>query len=302
MELEINRVKKILFIEIRSSGEPRIIAQLAGYMNKVIERYNGYPVIIAPFISSRGRDLCKELGIGFVDLAGNAYIKFEGVLIERWGKENPKKDNRILKSLFSTKSTWVIRTLLDDSKRSWTSSELSDEAKVSIGQVYKVTEKLANEGYLEKERGAIRLLKPGDLLDSWAKIYKFDDHEIVGYYCPLKDQKEILKALTKISKENYAVTLGAAASIVAPFVRSTDVNLYIKNNTKKVIQALKLTPVEFGGNVYLIQPSDEGIFFNTQYRQGLSMVSNIQLYLDLYNYPMRGREQADFLREKILGI
>jgi hypothetical protein len=31
-------------------------------------------------------------------------------------------------------------------------------------------------------------------------------------------------------------------------------------------------------------------------------VSNVQLYVDLYNYPARGREQADFLRERKIGF
>jgi hypothetical protein len=302
IKLKVNRFKKVLFVDIKSSGEPRIIARVAGYLKQATKKNNEYPVIAAPFISSRGRDLCKELDIGFVDLAGNAFLKFEGVLIERWGRPNPKKEKRILKSLFSRKSTWIIRKLLNNPERSWTSNELSDEAQVSIGQVYKVTEKLSNEGVLEKKRGAIRLVKPGDLLDSWAKFYKFDDQDIVGYFCPLKDQKRILKALTKIPKDSYAITLGAAASIVAPFVRSTDVNLYTNNELKRLIDVLKLKPVEFGGNLYIITPADESIFFDKQYKQGLTLVSNLQLYLDLFNYPMRGREQADVLREKLLRI
>jgi len=71
---------------------------------------------------------------------------------------------------------------------------------------------------------------------------------------------------------------------------------------KIVISVLKLTPVEFGGNVYLIEPPDEGYLMNMQSKDGLKIVSNIQLYLDLYNYPKRGHEQANHLREKVLRI
>ena len=58
--------------------------------------------------------------------------------------------------------------------------------------------------------------------------------------------------------------------------------------------------MESGANVYLLKPYDMGVFQDIQTINELKVVSNIQLYLDLYNYPKRGREQAEFLREKKL--
>lgn len=123
---------------------------------------------------------------------------------------------------------------------------------------------------------------------------------MVGYYCPYKSQEDILKVLRKVSPKQYALTLGAAATLVAPFVRSTDVYLYIIEKADILLEALKLKPVEFGGNIYLVTPSDEGVLFDAQQIEGLTLVSNLQLYLDLFNYPMRGREQAEHLREKVM--
>ncbi|MCK4266222.1 MAG: hypothetical protein KAX31_03005, partial [Thermoplasmata archaeon] len=261
-----------------------------------------YPVLVAPFISSRGREMCKELGLGFVDLSGNAYLKFNGVLIERWGKESTVKERRRQKRLFTTKSTWIIRQMLSTLKREWKFGELAEEAGVSLGQAYKVVNKLVSEGFAEKKRGAITLSKPSELLDAWIEIYKFEDQSITGYYCPFKEQESIFNALKKVSADEYALTLGAAASLVAPFVRSTDVYLYVKEESDAVEKALKLKPVEFGGNVNLVMPADEGVLFDTRRVEGLTLVSNVQLYLDLFNYPMRGREQAEHLREQVMEV
>ncbi|MDP6156437.1 MAG: type IV toxin-antitoxin system AbiEi family antitoxin [Candidatus Thermoplasmatota archaeon] len=123
-----------------------------------------------------------------------------------------------------------------------------------------------------------------------------------GYYCPFEDRNELFNELRNIFNEDwYAMTLGAGASVIAPYVKSTDTHMYILDE-KIVISVLKLTPVEFGGNVYLIEPPDEGYLMNMQSKDGLKIVSNIQLYLDLYNYPKRGHEQANHLREKVLRI
>jgi len=273
---------------------------VAGYLKAMKNSISGYPILVAPFISLRGRKMCKELGLGFVDLSGNAYLKFGSVLIERWGKESSAKETRLQKSLFTEKSTWIIRMMFSKHDHKWKIEELARESNVSIGQAYKVIIKLEVEGFVDKKRGAITLLKPKELLDEWAKVYKFENQNTTGYYCANKEQEDIFKILRKLSPRRYALTMGAAASLVAPFVRSTDVYMYIKGKEDIVVEALNLKPVEFGGNIYLISLADEGMLYNTQRVKRLTLVSNLQLYLDLYNYPMRGREQAEHLRNKLM--
>ncbi len=107
--LKFNKKKINLVVEILSSGEPRFIAQGSSILMRAVEQYSGYPLLIAPFIGKRGRSLCQELGMGFLDLAGNAYLNCNGLLIDRWGKGNVKREERTLKNLFSTKATWIIR-------------------------------------------------------------------------------------------------------------------------------------------------------------------------------------------------
>ena len=103
-------------------------------------------------------------------------------------------------------------------------------------------------------------------------------------------------------ESQYALTLHSGASFIAPYVRYSDVHLYIKNDINKWIQRLDLRPVESGGNIYLIKPYDEGALQNLQTIKGNKIVSNIQLYLDLYSYPKRGREQAEKIREEKINF
>jgi len=302
-EVTIGNKKQRLLIEVKNSGEPMIIAQLASYAQLIWDKFpDTYLVLVAPFVSSRGRDFCKELGIGFIDLEGNAFIRFDGVLIERFGKQSDKKEKRLQRKLFTTKSTWIMRKMLAEPKRTWTTQDLADAANVSLGMVYKATEKLMAEGYMDKARGAISLQNPGELLDAWREIYHYKDQEATGYYSPIETREDLYKRLRRLSGSSYALTLGAGASLAAPFVRSTDTHLYIDTDFEELRKALDLTPVEFGGNVYIVVPSDKGVLFDTQTINMVTVVSNLQLYLDLYNYPQRGREQADFLRGEKMKI
>jgi len=286
-----------LLFEVKGSGEPRAIAQLAVYAKEA----KGYVVLVAPLVSERGRALCIELGLGFVDMAGNAYLKFDGVLVDRAGRKGPAKERGNI-DVFARKASRVVMKLLSSPKRTWTLQEIAAEAKVSVSQAQLVVEALSREAYVDKARGSIGLSRPGELLDAWAKTYNFSSQKATGYYCPLKDQERILAALRKLPEGSYALTLGAAASLVAPAVRSTDVYIYAPEGLEAIVKALDLKPVEFGGNVYLVEPNDGGILFDTQRKEGLTLVSSLQLYLDLFNYPARGREQAEAIREKALGV
>ena len=69
---------------------------------------------------------------------------------------------------------------------------------------------------------------------------------------------------------------------------------------------LNLQPVESGPNVELFVPYDKGVFYKQQaipssQHGDIPVVSNVQLYMDLFSNPARGEEQAQHLRERKLG-
>ncbi len=64
---------------------------------------------------------------------------------------------------------------------------------------------------------------------------------------------------------------------------------------------LKLKKMERNGNLVLMEPYYcYSVFFGKQKIKGLHVVSNVQLYLDLMKYPLRGEEQAEHLYNKKL--
>jgi len=295
-----NTIMKVV-CEVKALGEPRIISQAAVQLNEYSKLAgNAYPVFVAPYVSARGRETCKSLGIGFVDMAGNAYLKFGGVFIERFAKEAPKREQRLLKSIFAPKATRVIRKMLVIPEKKWTLQPLADAAGVSLAQAFKVVKKLESQNFATREEGKIRLINPGELLNLWAQAHDLSKNKVTGYYTREKGVA-LLNKIAELGKKKrlrYGLTLMAGASLVAPFVRSSDIHLYIAENQKQWVDQLNLEEVEFGGNVFLIQPADEGVFFDMQEINGIRVVSNLQLYLDLVKYPARGKEQAEFLRKE----
>ena len=69
-----------------------------------------------------------------------------------------------------------------------------------------------------------------------------------------------------------------------------------KNASLDLRQSLDLKELKKGGNIYLIKPYYKNTaFFNTQTIKGYNVVSDLQLYLDLYHFPQRGRDHAEYL-------
>jgi hypothetical protein len=55
-----------------------------------------------------------------------------------------------------------------------------------------------------------------------------------------------------------------------------------------------------GENVWLVVPSDEGVFYGAVERESVRCVHPVQLYLDLKNHPERSAAAAAQLRQALL--
>lgn len=305
LEIFFNNKRKNIVIETKSVGEPRYIRsavhQLSSYLAKNSESYG---VIVAPYISEKTGEICKEANIGYIDLSGNCFLSFDTIYIKKENYKSIVSEKKEVKSLFSKKTTRILRVLLCNSKKIWTQMNLSSESKVSIGMTNRVVKKLYELEYISLvQNKKISLINSSKLLDLWRNEYSYSDNEILAYYSPMSREEfenRLNEYMRQRNKEKYAFTLFSGASLLAPFVRSNQVFFYFTGDEDKLIKTTELKPVTSGANVLILKPYDAGVFYATQKIGKKKAVSNIQLYLDLYNYKGRGREQAEHLREKVI--
>lgn len=203
-------------------------------------------------------------------------------------------------TLFSTEDRiWMTILLLNYRDKVFTLRDFSQLSGLSLGFISQFSNLLKNAGYLAQGR-QMKLQRPGALLDVLRDIYFFEKHDFRPYYADSKAEETIKKIRGLGRNRNYALTRMAGASKIAPFVRFELVDFYVPSIEEISFwkQKLKLVDVELSGNVNLIIPNDKRILTDLQHIGGIKIVNNIQLYLDLYKYPARGREQAEFLREQ----
>ena len=298
----------ILICELKTSGSPSHVLPAVIQLKKLVEYKKGYPIIIAPYISQRSAEICRQNNVGFIDLEGNTFLSFDNILIDKRMKERANVEKKEVTEIFSPRATRITRVLLENTgKERWLISDLSKEANVSLGYTSDILNALFSQGYIEKQRRkGFQLTQKASLLDRWASVYTFSQNNIFNRYTLEKDYPAIFKKIADVSKAiglKSALTLHSAASFVAPYVaRFSDIYLYVEGDVALWKKKLDLRDVESGANFYLISPYDEGVFYGLRNVKGVPVVGNIQLYLDLFKYPTRGKEQAEYVRQKLIGF
>lgn len=216
-----------------------------------------------------------------------------------------------MKLIFSDKASLVLREMLRYPGREWVARDFEKELGVGRSWAAKVLSLLRTKGYLKGEargRAASAILRNREeLIGEWLRDYEFALNKTHLYYASdavvLPRIKEFFNGRAK--GRAYALTLHTGANLITNFVRTSVIYLYLhpvdfKKVSLELRQALDLKELKKGGNVCLIEPYyRKSSFFGLRKIKGYPVVSNLQLYLDLYHLPERGREHAEYL-ERIL--
>jgi hypothetical protein len=298
--------EQALVLEVASLGHPRQIREAITRLGELSREVpDAYPVAVAEYIGPQSASLLKKGGLGYLDLSGNCHLSFGNVLIEKDGKPNVRPSTRPLRSLFAPRASRVVRVLLVDPQHAWRLEELAKAADVSLGHAHNVVKRLEELAWVAREeQQRIHLVKPGDLLDAWVGSYSHRQNEIGAYLSAERVTRRLVADLARVAHaegRRYAFTLHAGAALVAPNVRFPAIHCYVEGDPEPLARALGLRPGEGDGNVYLMAPYDEGVFYAPMTKGGLPVVSLPQLYADLYHYERRGREQAAYLRREAMG-
>ncbi|MBI3371015.1 MAG: hypothetical protein HY017_04545 [Betaproteobacteria bacterium] len=304
-----------LVCEVKSDGQPRNIRyaalQVRDYMSRGLKNQRLYPVVIAPYISPASQAICKEMEVGYADLAGNSHLAFGDIYVDRQVAENPFHRRREQRSLFSPKSARVLRVLLTNLLRPWKVEELARRSRVSFGLVSNVTRMLVDREFGAAKRGDIRIISPYRLLEEWESAYVPLRSVRKLCYTALHGQKLQAAIEEAFAVNGFAKALSdelpklllssfSAARWLAPYARVSGEYFYADEDGEQVlINHLKLESVSRGENVVVDCPTDDGVYLeNIEPKHGVHCTGLIQTYLDLHATGERGKEAAVHLREQ----
>jgi len=192
-------------------------------------------------------------------------------------------------------------------------AQLAKLAAVSPPLVYRWAAAMERSGYLAKRMGRVPVLANLDaLLGEWRGRYRLSDNNpipcssVFGEHADESFRDEFLNRLRHLSDSAppWALTGHQACRLYR--LKHSDarsIHLYYSGEPSVLMEELQLVPSDKpAAPVVLLQPRHRRSVFG-----GVSRVDDVpvcdilQVYLDLYHLPDRGREQADFVYERMLG-
>lgn len=260
----------------------------------------------------RLHDEFRRAGRSFVDTSGTVHLALPNILVDRTNLRVPAARGAVRHSFdpFSDRASLIARTLMDDipQERTWGVRELAGEAGVSPATATRVVRELERHGVQVRRSGrsaTVRLVDAHTLFSAWTRAYDWTRNPSAAFNAPIGDATRFLRRMRAgWSGPRWALTLHAGAARVAPLATWNRVHVYVDVPESSALvgvgEAQGWVPSE-GGNVVLLKPwYRTSVWHGMREISGLPVVSPLQLALDLWHYPLRGREQAEHLLDTLL--
>jgi DNA-binding transcriptional regulator YhcF (GntR family) len=215
-----------------------------------------------------------------------------------------------LANIYADKSALVLSWLLKTgiNKPGFSIREAAKDIGVSVGLVQRVFNILVLKGLLLTEgvrtakKFFFKQAKP--LLEDWLKHYAIAKKCKMRTYQSGIDRAELLDVLAQ-SKLNQNVALALHSAADAYGCKNTNLKtleLYLLDPKilSKLEKTLYLEPQERGYEILLIEPYYEHLLIEAHdSHKDIKLSPPLLTYLDLYHFPLRGREQADFMAKRM---
>jgi len=295
------------------------------------------PAAVADAAIGFAREHAPEVAVGVID--GHGLRSFSGHGLERFDSKPVRRPRSMiatgpkLPGLFSDLNQWLLKILVAQALPNslisvprgefLNASRLAAAADVSVMTATRFVQRLTTEGFLDKERDRLEIVRLGELLDEWSSANRHAGREIPARWIIRKDVEQLQESLAAYTDEQEDLSrsdrassgsnsnrcclgLFAAADLLGfGFVRGVPPHLYVETIEPDLLRRLGLAVDDGSGgspDVYLRIPTHaESVFRAATRVDGAPVCDVLQVWLDTSSYPARGREQADVIRKRVLG-
>jgi hypothetical protein len=224
------------------------------------------------------------------------------------------------RNIYADKSALVLEWILLQGieKEYFSLREVVDATGVGSGTVHRVFEFLVLKGYLQtigiRTSKKFLIKNPTLLFSDWIESYSIVKKcKMFSYSTGFQNREQVIDALLKSGglEQKVVLTLHSAAEALG--FKNTNLQqlelYFMQTNMRPTLEkVLKLQPKERGYDVLLIEPYYKAMLNNSitsqkhDVKKHLFYASPLLTFLDLYHFPLRGIEQAEFMAERIAEL
>ena len=253
------------------------------------------PLIAAPYLGVRTREMLDERGISYADTTGNVRLVASkpAIFVTMTGaNKDPWPDDQPLRTLRGRGSARAVRALVDF-RPPYGVRELASRAEVSPATLSRTIDLLAREALLTRnEAGAVADVDWAGAIRRWSDDYELRRSNAVANYLEPRGLRALEGKLER-AKWRYATTGPIAAQQFAPVAPARVAAIYV-DDISEAADRLDLKPGDTGANVLLVEPFDDVMFERTTTGR-LVTVAPSQLAADLLTGPGRDLSEGEEL-------
>jgi hypothetical protein len=282
-----------------------------------------------------------DVGVGVIDSEGlRAFHGFGLEKFNSKRAVNPQFKSAVQSDssgyLFSDLNQWMIKILLGahlpESLMSVPRSQfgsgrqLAQAAGVSVMSASRLIRHLSREGFLEEWKGSLSLVRIEELMRRWLGASQRSIREVPVRWIIRGGADQFLSAIRSYSSwmelrasrpsklqvgqpiesaPRICIGLFAAADLLGfGFVRGVPPHIYLERLDPNALErlGLSLEAAEGRADAYIRIPGNSVAVFRPAVRQEAVPVADIiQVWLDVSNYPARGKEQAEQIWKRALA-
>ena len=274
-------------------------------------------LLVLPTIDAARRSWLRARRINHADLTGTLFLQLPGVRIQVDGdpKQRPRRVATSERPVnpFSKKASLVLRRFFDAPGAAHSVSSIARDTGIAMGWAWTVTEELLQRGYIRVDGEALRLCDPTSVLLHWTAAYTWKKCPRRNFVVPFTRSELETRIADQWTATGmpWALTLLSGAQRRVGHVMADGVtHVYaIPQRVDDLERALERLhahevagPVPGSDTLSVFSPYyGPAALFASQLDHGVPIVSDLQLFLDLAHFPLRGQETAMHLLRTRLG-
>lgn len=315
--------------------EPLLAIYVDSIDLRIVQRFKGQIALYAPdlwwLVADAHGSLVAHLPSGNEEVIGGSRGRKGGLALRSDSEGlsrslliSPRSGYASAKLSFGDLDQWLLKVLLFARSKAagWGGprgsirnlAQLAKLATVSPPLVYRWAAAMERSGYLMKRMGRVPVLENlNALLGEWRGRYRVSDNDpipcspVFGERVDEPFREEFLDRLRHLP--GNAPLCALTGHLACRFYRlkhseARSIHLYLSGEPSALMETLQLVPsADPGAPIVLLRPRHpRSVFGGVSRLDGVSVCDILQVYLDLYHLPDRGREQADFVHERMLGL
>lgn len=298
LDIAVNGKTETFFAEVKAADRVQAITHVKAQLDRLrhgkLRKFR--PLLITPYMTRQLAEECRHADLSFIDTAGNAYLRANGIFLYVIGQNKPQHyKHKAYRANTQAGLKIVFSLLCRPPLIGKTYREIAKFAGVALGTVGPVLKDLQERGFVRKTRTKdLKLQNTEKLFDEWVTRYPETLRPKLSPRRYRVDSEMIRKA--DLNRFQGYWSGERAAEILTGHLRAEHYTIYTRGLSQDILAALRMRS-DAQGNVELLT-----VFWSQELDgPGRAIAPAILVYADLtVTGETRNVETANILYEQVI--